>query len=246
MHNWQLTAAPIAYMGAPLALLLLARVNTVVRRFHEGRSCWEATINNSRNIASVVSSAGNEPDNDQLKARCCRLLVCYAWAVKAANRYENPTVRPVFQALLGKEEAQQASRSRKPSMHVLSLLRRATMGLSRKLPLACSEELQRSISDLNSAFGDTERLMSTPLSPTYMRHSSRSLLLLLGLLPATLIGAGITSLPKLMVAVLGTAYVGIGIDEIGIQTEMPFDILPLHGMAAIITRDVENELCKKF
>ena len=59
-------------------------------------------------------------------------------------------------------------------------------------------------------------------------------------------GAGMTSLPKLMLAVLATAYIMIGIDEIGIQIEMPFDILPLHGMATVITKDVEDELTKKF
>ena len=140
LAQWKLTGAAVGYIAAPLGLMLAFRVNSVVSRFHEGRSLWGATINDTRNIASLVSSAGNGPEEDALKARCCRLLVCYAWAVKAADRYENPTVAPVLKALLGKEEAERASECRKPAVHCLSLLRKSTMELSRTLPLACATQ----------------------------------------------------------------------------------------------------------
>ena len=34
----------------------------------------------------------------------------------------------------------------------------------------------------------------------------------------------------------------LGIDEIGIQIEQPFDILPLTALATILTNDVKDEL----
>jgi putative membrane protein len=77
-----------------------------------------------------------------------------------------------------------------------------------------------------------------------MRHTSRGLLLWLALLPSGLLGAGCTTLPKLLLVVLTTAYIMLGIDEIGIQIEQPFDILPLHALATVLTRDVEDQLCK--
>ena len=67
-----------------------------------------------------------------------------------------------------------------------------------------------------------ERLISTPLSPMYMRHTSRGLLLWLAMLPAGLLSAGCTTLPKLLLVVTSTAYIMLGIDEIGIQIEQPF------------------------
>ena len=32
------------------------------------------------------------------------------------------------------------------------------------------------------------------------------------------------------------------VDEIGVQIEQPFDVLPLHGMARALTNDVRDEL----
>jgi len=48
--------------------------------------------------------------------------------------------------------------------------------------------------------------------------------------------------PPLRYLQAATAYVMLGIDEIGIQIEQPFDVLPLHGLATVLTRDVADEL----
>ena len=82
-----------------------------------------------------------------------------------------------------------------------------------------------------------------PLSPMYMRHTQRGLLLWLFLLPSGLLSAGCTSLAKLCLVVTCVAYLMLGIDEIGMQIEQPFDALPLHGLAVTLTKDVVDELC---
>ena len=233
-------------------------------------------MHHARNIASLLSASAGEAVDEALRARCCRLLVAYGWAAKAHARWEPPPV-DVLTALLGPDEAQRTAEARKPTLHVLSLLRRTVQPL--ELPVAVSMEIQSSISQLSLVFGGMERLMSTPLSPTCklmplhpvnliarsyalpntrrshahasrfarptdMRHTSRGLLLWLALLPSGLLGAGCTTLPKLLLVVLTTAYIMLGIDEIGIQIEQPFDILPLHALATVLTRDVEDQLCK--
>jgi putative membrane protein len=198
-------------------------------------------IFNARNIASLISASETDVVDDQVKATACRLLVAFGWAAKAHARYEDD-LSGVLSALLGEEEAERASAARKPALHVLALLRKTVQPL--QLPLAVSEQLQTAISELDKMFGGMERLMSTSLSPTYMRHTSRGLLLWLGFLPAGLLGAGCTTLPKLLLVVLTTAYIMLGIDEIGIQIEQPFDILPLHALASDLTKDVEERLCK--
>ena len=45
-----------------------------------------------------------------------------------------------------------------------------------------------------------------------------------------------------VLTVLSVAYVMLGIDEIGIQIEQPFDVLPLHALATMLTLDVAAEL----
>ena len=101
-------------------------------------------------------------------------------------------------------------------------------------------EVQRSIRELDRIYGGTERLISTPLSPTYMRHTSRGLLLWLFMLPMGLNSAGCSAILKLLLVVTSTSYIMLGIDEIGSQIEQPFDILPLHELATVLTRDVQE------
>ena len=67
--------------------------------------------------------------------------------------------------------------------------------------------------------------------------------MLLAMLPAALIGSGVSSLVKILAVTLSCAYVMVGIDEIGMQIEQPFDALPLHGLAVTLTKDVVDELC---
>jgi hypothetical protein len=45
---------------------------------------------------------------------------------------------------------------------------------------------------------------------------------------AGLVSSGCTSFAKLVVVATAVAYVMLGIDEIGVQIENPFDILPQH------------------
>jgi len=75
-----------------------------------------------------------------------------------------------------------------------------------------------------------------------MRHTQRGMLLWLYLMPASLLSAGCTSALKLVLVMSVVGYVMFGIDEIGMQIEQPFDVLPLHSLAAGLTRDVADEI----
>ena len=76
-------------------------------------------------------------------------------------------------------------------------------------------------------------------------HALRGLFIYwLIMLPAGLVSSGCTSFAKLVVVATAVAYVMLGIDEIGVQIENPFDILPQHALAgALAARGVaEREL----
>jgi len=62
------------------------------------------------------------------------------------------------------------------------------------------------------------------------------------LLPGGLLSGGCSSLPKLILICVSTSYVMLGIDEIGIQIEQPFEVLPIADLASASTRDVVEEL----
>ena len=239
---FKLTVTPnaLAYLASPLGLLLAFRVNTVVARFHEARLQWGLLIFHSRDLASTLAASSfHIPLATRL--HCCRLLVAFSWAVKAATRPDD-NLASVLTTLLAQEEAQAVASSRKPPTALLSSLRRVLLPLP--LPPHAALAVQESVSELNRLYGGIERLLSTPLSPTYMRHALRGLFIWLIMLPAGLISSGCTSFAKLVVVATAVAYVMLGIDEIGVQIENPFDILPQHALAGALTRDVAEELLR--
>ena len=86
-----LTANALGFLAGPLGLLLAFRVNSVVSRFHEARTVWEMMIFASRNLASTFAATEEDEMPTAARALCCRLLVAYGWAAKAAPR--TPTRR---------------------------------------------------------------------------------------------------------------------------------------------------------
>ena len=54
--------------------------------------------------------------------------------------------------------------------------------------------------------------------------------------------AGCSTALKLVCVVASAAYLFLGIDEIGLQIEQPFFVMPVHALAEGLTRDVVEEL----
>ena len=50
------------------------------------------------------------------------------------------------------------------------------------------------------------------------------------------------SLPLICLWTTIVAYVMVGIDEIGVQLEQPFQLLPLNSLSAALMRDVVDEI----
>ena len=232
-----ITANGLGFLASPIGLLLAFRVNSCVSRFHAAREMWGKMTYECRDVASTLSAC-NEI-NAETKARCGSLLAAYAWCAKAASTFEEPPSE-VVRTLLNEEDASRVLAARKPALACLSLVRKATIAL----PLGhhVEKELYHSISDLNLLYGGIERLISTPLAPMYMRHYQRGLLAWLFLLPCGLTKAGCSTAPKLVCVVASAAYLFLGIDEIGLQIEQPFFVLPVHKLAEGLTRDVVEEL----
>mmetsp|Transcript_29833 Transcript_29833/g.66919 ORF Transcript_29833/g.66919 Transcript_29833/m.66919 type:complete len:376 (-) Transcript_29833:576-1703(-) len=238
-RKWTLTSNSVTYLTSPLALMLAFRVNSVSTRLHEGRKLWGALICSARIIASVLAVCG-EAVSKETRARCCRLLVAFVWSAKARTQFDGDSADPIVAALLPQAEAERVNAAPVPPLALLSLLRKETISL--QMPDAATRAVQDSLVELTRAFGGMERLMSTPLSPTYMRHMARGLFVWLTMLPFALITAGCTTLPELLLVFIPTAYIMLGIDQIGVQVEQPFDILPVRDLAMVVTRDVQTEL----
>jgi predicted membrane chloride channel (bestrophin family) len=196
----------LALSASPLALLLAFRVNSATARFSEARTQWGRAVLHARDAASIIATMHNlSPTRASL---CCRLLCSYGWAMKAVLRSES-SLRSVLDALLPEQLAAWVHAHRKPPLAILSLLRQITADVD--APYAAAQSLTTCISDLNGAYGGMERIYSTPLSPTYMRHTTRGLLLWLLMLPAGLLGSGVGFVHTL-ISVVATSYIMLGIE----------------------------------
>mmetsp|Transcript_2423 Transcript_2423/g.7133 ORF Transcript_2423/g.7133 Transcript_2423/m.7133 type:complete len:376 (-) Transcript_2423:21-1148(-) len=227
----------LGFLATPIGLLLAFRVNSCVGRFHAARKAWGHMIYHARDLASTLAASDADAET---KAYACRLLTAYAWCAKAFAASDAPeVVRPVLDTLLP-AEAEGIAAARKPALAALSRLRKATMGLP--FPSHVARSLHTSISELNLLYGSIEATVSTPLAPMYMRHYQRGLLMWLFLLPCGLVGAGCSTAPKLALLVASVAYLMLGIDEIGIQIENPYAVMPVHSLATVLTKDVVEEI----
>ena len=129
------------------------------------------------------------------------------------------------------EEATFVANQRIRPLHLLSDMRRElhdqyTEG---NLPDHIHRQLAEDMRELDRIVGSCERLFSSPLPPTMSRHVVRCLQLWLLGFPFVLAGtmAPITT----SIWVFATAYAFVGIDEVGVQVEQPFDILPMNSNA---------------
>ena len=94
------------------------------------------------------------------------------------------------------------------------------------------------VKDLDLVVGGCERLFSSPVPPTMSRHIVRCLLLWLVGLPLLLAG----SMNRVAVAlwVFVTSYIFVGIEEVGVQVEQPFEIIPMTQLCNVIMANLEE------
>ena len=97
------------------------------------------------------------------------------------------------------------------------------------------------IRELETVVGVCERLFSSPIPPTYTRHLSRVMSLWLFLLPVNLIAMANLKTVGVAFATSIATYVFVGLDEVGMEIEDVFKLLPLQQLAAATQRDVRDQ-----
>ena len=99
--------------------------------------------------------------------------------------------------------------------------------------------LEQRLYDLEASFGICNRILMSPIPPTYTTHQSRSLSVPF-LLPLNFAGSKMTP-SALLMSVMTISYVLVGIDEIGLEIAHPFPLLPMQAMASTYQKNVENQ-----
>ena len=227
-------AAALGSLSAPLALLLTLRANASLGRLNEARILWGRLILRGRNLASTlkVYVMPIDPESAILAARYLSIL---GWSIKAMVRNESiNSQREVYGLMLGKEEADwlQAQTMKTP-IAIVHRIRCLIAGVSMKSSnfFTPHSSMESALDDLDASTGGCERLLGSPIPPTYSRHLSRIMCLFLAILPLSSVASGMPSLGSMIASAI-VSYVLIGVDEIGMEVENPFPLLPLQQMSA--------------
>ncbi|KAG2451683.1 hypothetical protein HYH02_003463 [Chlamydomonas schloesseri] len=224
-------SAFISNTSVALSLLLVFRTNSSYGRWDEARKMWGGLLNRSRDI--MRQGATCFPD-DQVEAKkaLARWVVAFSRALRIHFQPE-VTIESELQNILTPAELQMLAKSQHRPVRAIH----AISQIIQSVPMSSIHQMQMSnnLTFFHDVLGGCERLLRAPIPVSYTRHTARFLFAWLTLLPFALYpttGWGVIPVCT------GIAAVLCGIEEIGVQCEEPFGILPLDVICNRIQADV--------
>mmetsp|Transcript_23414 Transcript_23414/g.50788 ORF Transcript_23414/g.50788 Transcript_23414/m.50788 type:complete len:425 (-) Transcript_23414:142-1416(-) len=232
----RLPLTPFTLASPSLGLLLVFRTNASYSRWDEARKAWGLIINHSRNIArmgTAWSSKSIEPSDDIRREKLQHLAKCiWAFPRSLARHMESPFISEADYVadLLEKLDPDQAegliASAHRPNRALFDLSNAVN-----DLPMHAlrRNEIDKSIVVLGDQLGGSERLFSSPVPLFYTKHTARYLTAWLVFLPFALyepFGSTYNHFGMIPCAAVLSIFL-FGIEELAIQLEEPFSILPL-------------------
>lgn len=221
-------------LSVALGLLLVFRTNQSYDRWWEGRKLWGAMVNTCRNLARSAS-VHLQQHPDELK----RILALDAALPEVSMHslrgqlWEPRGLSPDDADFVRGKKHRVTAVAQRITHHLKAVRDRG--GLSDYV-LAMLEHNCHLLIDI---IGACERIHKTPLPFAYVVHLRRSLVAYLGTLPfAMLASFGWATIP----IVFAASFVLLGIEEIGVEIEDPFEgdlnDLPLEAITETIQGNV--------
>ena len=244
--------AALGPLSAPIALLLTLRTNAALGRLNEARVAWGRLVLHARSYAALLRSY-ILPYYPEAAILSAKHVAIFGWLLKSAVRGEDRAKQlEVMEAVLGKEsrDYQWLASCPKPVWAITIRLRQIVAAVANKYPgnmFVAHNLLEEGIANMEGVAGVCERILGSPIPPTYSRHLSRVLSIWLAMLPVGLIGSGVPTL-GVVISSSFTTYVLVGLDEIGMEIENCFSLLPLQQIAGAVQSGVsmqliDNECC---
>jgi len=228
-----LPALPFSIALPALSLLLVFRTNTAYFRWNEGRTLWGAVINTCRNVVRQANMYfPNDEKHDVLREDLAAQTVMFCKSLRCFLR--GPTDEPVLYSELlptvGEKQASACLSSANKPMFAASAMS-TTLARANIDPIYRAR-IDTSIAQLVDLCGANERIFKSPIPLVYTRHTARFLTCFLVLLPLALwepMGNSWNHWATVPVTFFISLFL-FGIEEIGIQIEEPFGILPLEAL----------------
>ena len=222
---------------------------------YDANCCMQ--VLHARGLSSVLGTF-LYPLNPQAAVLAVRHLSVLGWTLKAQLRGETEeSQRQVLQQMLLQKKrngtvndgddseyqwlVQQPKRSVAITSRIRQICGMAMMSSTSSLQQQQLLIVEERIRELEAVVGICERLFGSPIPPTYTRHLSRVMSLWLLLLPVSLIAAAHLKTVSVAFVTGIAAYVFVGLDEVGMEIENVFQLLPLQQLAAATQKDVQDQ-----
>ncbi|KAF5837900.1 Bestrophin, RFP-TM, chloride channel-domain-containing protein [Dunaliella salina] len=217
--------------------MLVFRTNSSYARWVEARALWAVLVNSGRNI--VRMALASFPCESKQAGTTIRNYTPGSKRDAESNRTTSESgVAKELQDVLQPAEITLVEEAQHRPNLVLQLMSRcvySAKGLDGSARVAIDTEIKQ----LQDALGGCERILHNPIPLSYTRHTARFLIIWLFLLPLALwekMHWGVVP------ATIVVSYLLFGIDEIAIQMEEPFSVLPLEVLCDGLQRDVKEML----
>jgi len=203
-------------VSTALGLLLVFRTNASYDRWWEGRKLWGGIVNTCRNLArQAVVHFSATPERLEAVLRLTR-------AFPAASMHLLRNRQWSASELFSADDSTRALARSHPPLAICTAL--SEQFLKAKVEGQVSDlvfvSLDADCHALVDAIGACERIHKTPLPFAYVVHLRRALVLYCATLPIALLSSfGWATVP----IVFGISYVMLGIEEIGVEIEDPFE-----------------------
>eukprot|EP00591_Stephanopyxis_turris_P013526 CAMPEP_0195511510 /NCGR_PEP_ID=MMETSP0794_2-20130614/3794_1 /TAXON_ID=515487 /ORGANISM="Stephanopyxis turris, Strain CCMP 815" /LENGTH=364 /DNA_ID=CAMNT_0040639113 /DNA_START=323 /DNA_END=1417 /DNA_ORIENTATION=+ len=246
----KLPLTPFTLSSPALALLLVFRTNSSYGRWNEARTAWGSIINNSRSIVRMGCGwlePGVVPREEERAMQ--ERLANAVWSFS----------RSLTRHLLSEEEDEEAYRKDvmerlNPvfAQDLISARHRPCRSMQeitsalRDMPLDTRKqmEVEKGVTALCNALGACERMFSSPVPLVYTRHTARFVGFWLLLLPLGLWDPFASSWNHwgMIPAVMMISFFMLGVEELSVQLEEPYSVLPMEKMTGGIGLSVAEHV----
>lgn len=228
-------SAFVSNTSVALSLLLVFRTNAGYGRWDEARKMWGLLINRTRDLMRQGETFFNEDDHES-KAALARWTVAFTRLLRIHFQPE-VTMEDQLANILKPNEIEMLQKAKHRPVKAIHAL--SHIILSADINPNYQIKMSENLTAFEDILGGCERLLRAPIPVSYTRHTARFLFTWLTTLPFALYpSCGPWTVP----VVAGIAAVLCGIEEIGVQVEEPFGILPLDVICDRIQTDVMSTL----
>lgn len=228
-----LPSLPFTLSSPALGLLLVFRTNAAYARWMEARNTWARMIAHSRNLVRMASVFSDDEEAVKSLARAtwlyCRTVMNQLSSPEEDELLYQEEVQKVYGSSNGiSSTGQRVLMSNDRTISALKQLSKEHHNLSVPDPKALIEA-DKSIVILGDCTSICEKIFNSPVPLVYTRHTTRFLSLWALLLPASMytsfkdLGIIYAIIPASSIL----AFFLFGVDELSVQLEEPFSILPM-------------------